>query len=232
MTFHEQRSEQELAASIYPNQVQSTTAPPPKPVPVVQPKGITESRTVDELGAAMYGKPPAAPAPAESAKPADTPAPPKAEVPKEIQELRDQDSARRLYTPQATYRDALPDNLLAEAPDLPAEVQSAVVAEFREMAADFQASTQDVAEVRRAINSVTAPPSTEQRAQWHDEIVERLNAEYGTGAKQALRDAHKLIARDARMVKILNHNGVGDHPDLVLKFARLARTARLNGKLK
>lgn len=75
-------------------------------------------------------------------------------------------------------------------------------------------------------------PSEETRTQWRDQAVQRLNETYGKDAKQALADAAKFVQADPRRARMLDHNGAGDHPDAVLLFARLARQARVQGKLK
>lgn len=233
MTFHEHHSSQEIAASMYPSMEQATTPPPPKPEPPALPEGTVPSRTTAELGEAIYGpKPtPAAQPQAEATKPS-TEQPIQAVVPDEIKELRAQDSARRLYSPQATYREVLPDTIVADVEGIDPKVATVAIAEMREMAADFGASTQDVQEFRRAFNSVPAEITTELRTQWHEQTVERLNAEFGSGAAAALRDAQALVRRDPRMAQMLNQSGAGDHPSLALLFARMARTARSKGKLK
>lgn len=67
---------------------------------------------------------------------------------------------------------------------------------------------------------------------WREEVVTRLNAEFGHGAKQALRDARALIAKDPRWIQMIDRRDAGDHPETVIFFARLAKQARSSGRLK
>lgn len=191
-------------------------------------------------------EPAAQPVPAESAPaadsqpaattdqpaPADPPAYKLAPVPPEVMADRLRDDERRRYSAQGIYGQAIPHGMLDEVPDLPKEFKAEIVEEMREMARDLGASVKDVAEFRAIVNSITQAPTPEQRESWHEQTKARLNSEFGNQATRVLRDAHKFVSRDPRLVAMLNANQLGDHPDVVMKFARLAATARAKGKLK
>lgn len=152
-----------------------------------------------------------------------------APIPEAVQALRDTDSARRLYSPQKTYAEALPlDMIQDEAPD---NIKAASIAELREIAADTGASPQDVIALRSIGSNLPKSTSPEQRAVLHEEAVELLNAEFGQSAAQAFKDAARLVNRDPRLAAIFK-DGLGDQPKAVLIMARLARQARAAGKLK
>ena len=66
------------------------------------------------------------------------------------------------------------------------------------------------------------------------EIILHLSAGGGPAECRwvVARLARAFIAQDPRRAKILDNKGLGDHPDTVLMVARLARQARMQGKLK
>ena len=140
-----------------------------------------------------------------------------------------------MYSPQGTYASVLPDDLWAgdeTAEAIPELVQRAALAELREMAADVAMSNDDVRALQSIARQIPEAPSDADRIAWREQAVTRLNETYGNGAAQAVRDARAFIAQDPRRAKILDNKGLGDHPDTVLMVARLARQARMQGKLK
>nr|WP_315463923.1 hypothetical protein [uncultured Rhodoferax sp.] len=214
-----------LALRMYPSMRPEATEPtaPTPPEPQAQPtEPSTESAPAADSKAAAT----------TDEAPAEAPAYELAPVPPEVLAERVRDHSRRRYSPQGIYGAVLPHSMLDDVQDMPSEVKAMVVEELREMAADVGANLKDVMELRAAMSSVTEPPTNEQRGGWQDEAITRLNAEFGRKATQALADAKKFIRRDPRLVAMLNNNQLGDHPDVVMKFARLAAQARANGKLK
>lgn len=121
----QQRSPSELAEALYGT-----------PDPAARPPSAPQLRTEAELGEAMYGKPPPPPVQqppsdeptqartAEELAEAAYPKPPEPvqldPVPAEVQELRD-GVARRLYSAQDTFRDAIPDADEAQRAELAAQ---------------------------------------------------------------------------------------------------------------
>ena len=158
------------------------------------------------------------------------------EIPDAIRELRDADQSRAMFSPHLTYADSIPDSMLGEfdgISDLPEESQVAIIREAREMAADLGYSQADLTTIQRVERSIReAAPTDDVRADWREQAVQKLNQEFGMGAAQALRDAQALVARDPRLARVIDADGRGDHPDLILTFARLARRARAEGRLK
>ncbi|WP_398307375.1 hypothetical protein [Zoogloea sp.] len=178
-------------------------------------------RTSDERAQeAFYGKPEEVPA---------------VEVPENIKAMREADGLRALYSPQGSYASVLPDDLWAgdeTAKAIPEPVQRAALAELREMAADVAMSHDDVRALQSIARQIPEAPSDADRIAWREQAVTRLNETYGNSAAQAFRDARAFIAQDPRRAKLLDAKGLGDHPDTVLMVARLARQARIQGKLK
>jgi len=236
----------DMASRMYPNQTpdagaQSPAAPaaePPAP-----PVGRFEASHPIDLAARMYPgmvPGPGAQSPVAEGQPAKTePAAPDAaatpaalQIPDEVRELRDADMGRRVYGVKGVFDASLPDDIYADDEGLAPDVKPVVVNELREIAADVGATNADVMSFRRVANSLTQAPTSEQRTAWHDQIVQQLNEQYGDTAAQALADAAKFARRDPRLAAMLAHNGLGDHPEIVLQFARLAREARRAGKLK
>lgn len=160
---------------------------------------------------------------------------PTAVIPENIRAMREADGARQMYSPQGTYASVLPDDLWSSdetAKAIPEPVQRAALAELREMAADVAMSNDDVRALQSIARQIPEAPSDADRIAWREQAVTRLNETYGNGAAQAFRDARAFIAQDPRRAKILDAKGLGDHPDTVLMVARLARQARMQGKLK
>jgi hypothetical protein len=212
-------------------------------------QAVHQSSSLDDMAERMYGP---SPAPAEAAKPIPGTiedmasrmpyaAPETGEgqppafdiqVPDAVLALRGEDAGRQVYGVQDTYRDALPDNLLAQHEDMPEAQQKASIAEFREMVADLGASNEDVISFRRISTTQTEAPTDAQRMEWREQAVQALNEEFGQGASQAYKDAAKFASRDPRWVQMLEDKGLGDHPEIIMRFARLAQQARRDGRLK
>ena len=199
-------------------QPRAPETPNPRSEPAPQPQA---ERTQEERAQqAFYGQPEEVPA---------------VEVPESIKAMREADGARQMYSPQGTYASVLPDDLWAgdeTAKAIPEPVQRAALAELREMAADVAMSHDDVRALQSIARQIPEAPSDADRIAWREQAVTRLNETYGNGAAQAVRDARAFIAQDPRRAKLLDAKGLGDHPDTVLMVARLARQARIQGKLK
>lgn len=162
--------------------------------------------------------------------------PPVIEVPPEVREMREECRARQFFSPQMTFRDAYTEAMIDETEELkglPAETRAAILEEAREIAADAGFSLADINTLRDIDRQIKAnPPTTETRAAWREEAIDRMNREFGNDAAQAMRDARTFIAKDPRFAHALELNGRGDHPETVMTFARLARRARMEGRLK
>lgn len=195
---------------------QTQAAPSSAPAPQPQVERTSDERAQE----AFYGEPEEVPA---------------VEVPENIKAMREADGARQMYSPQGTYASVLPDDLWAgdeTAKAIPEPVQRAALAELREMAADVAMSSDDVRALQSIARQIPEAPSDADRIAWREQAVTRLNETYGNSAAQAFRDARAFIAQDPRRAKLLDAKGLGDHPDTVLMVARLARQARIQGKLK
>lgn len=157
-------------------------------------------------------------------------------IPDNIRAERAADPARSLYDQAAQFRETIDHSALFSNPAVAAqfepEMQHAVVKELANMAADVGMNNSDVRTLRGVFGQVKETPSEETRLQWRELAVQRLNETYGMQAKQAMADAVQFVKADPRRVQMLGINGAGDHPDAVLLFARLARQARGQGKLK
>lgn len=188
--------------------------PPPvlgvTPTPAAAPAGAPPSTqkaipsTTEKIAEALYGQ-----------KPPEVVIP----VPKNIADLREADQNRKLYSPQNAYADALPNNLFDNAEGASDAQKAAAVAELREMAHDVGYQLQDVREFMILMNQ--PPPDAKTVEAWKAEAAKRLGEVYGAGASKALAAAQALVARDPRVAYELQATGLGNHPDVILKFARL-----------
>lgn len=195
---------------------QTQAAPSSAPAPQPQVERTSDERAQE----AFYGKPEEVPA---------------VEVPESIKAMREADGLRALYSPQGSYASVLPDDMMAAdeaVKDIPEPVQRAAISELREMAADLSMSHDDVRALQSIARQIPSKPTEAERITWREQAVTRLNETYGNSAAQAFRDARAFIAQDPRRAKLLDAKGLGDHPDTVLMVARLARQARIQGKLK
>jgi hypothetical protein len=218
----------------------------PAPAPVAQPAPSGES-------ALLYPQAPAAPAPA-SAPPAATPAEalygkdqapetahapaPSAErqlfvdaTPQAVRELRE--AAAKDDPSLAMYADPMSAAVqLFEGAEEMAPDQRAVAAlELTRVAQDNGFDANDLADLTslvpdaRAITAETLPQAEATAA-------ELLNTEFGSKAAQALLDARRLVERDPRVKAMLEHTNLGNHPRVVLQFAKKAARERAAGRLK
>lgn len=173
--------------------------------------------TDEEMQAILYPEP---------EKPA-----PLVEVPSDVQELRGLPE-RRMFDAQSILRDAVPEltaeQCEAEGIDPAVARQGAI--ELREMAADLDLGVLDIRSLRTRAETLRSTPveTITQRAA----AVDALNREFGTGAKQALRDARALVARDPRVARAVEAMGLGDDAETIVMLAKKARSQRVAGKLK
>lgn len=143
------------------------------------------------------------------------------QLPDAVRELRENDDARRLFSPQTTYRDVI------KIDDAWPEENKAAAAEWREIAADVGLSVSDTSELADIIYGTKEIPSAEVLVGWEREALDDLRREYGEkGAQQALADAQRLIARDPRVAYMLEETGLGSHPKFVAHVVRAARSQR------
>lgn len=221
------RTMDELAEAMYgkpvltggdtPAQPDTSTAQPVADQPATD---TPTARTQDEIADAMYAKEPDAPTALD--------------IPADIKAERDADFARSVYSPQVSLADAIPDTI-ADAPALahiPEPTRRAAVAELREMAADMGLGPDKVRSLAALDSLFASPPSAEQRAEWRAQSAAQMKQLYGEAADQMLADVRRYVARDPRRVAMLEHNGRGDHPDVVRILVEQARVARLEGRLK
>ncbi|OJZ17945.1 MAG: hypothetical protein BGP21_06435 [Thiobacillus sp. 65-29] len=156
---------------------------------------------------------------------------PLAEVPPEVQELRDLPE-RRMFDAQSMLRDVVQEltdeQCEAEGID-PSDARQAAV-ELREMAADLDLGVLDVRTLRTRVETLRSTPV--ETITQREAAVDALNREFGSGAKQALRDARALVARDARVARAIEAMGLGDDAETIVMLAKKARSQRVAGKLK
>lgn len=147
-----------------------------------------------------------------------------ATVPEHIAQLRKADPARQMFSPQKQYVDVFGRDTPL---DIDPRVHAAVLAESREIFADFELS--DV-EARDVVGWIRRGEATgEQVDEWNREAEGELRRVYGANADQALADARALAARDPRVGQILD--AFGAPPRIVLLLAEKARSLRGAGAL-
>jgi hypothetical protein len=205
-----------------------------------------QPRTMDELGAAIYGEPktPApSPPPADPPKqsgpmtmdqlaerlyPAPKPPEPEQDLPAAVQALRNAPE-RKLYDPTATYAEA-PLVEALEAYGIPAEQAPAETRAWANVFADAGLTS---AEAREVVTLAAADITPEAAANWRSESEAELAKDLGANWResQAWRDAQALVARDPR-VKAFLDGGLGDSVRVIRTVIRAARDQRAAGRLK
>lgn len=216
-----------VASVLYGSEASGPSMPQPAAVAKAPPAEAAASSqqeatasTPENQAAALYGKPDVA----------------EIQIPDSIKAEREADPARMLYDPAMAFGETINESTLFSDPvaaeQIAPEMQRAVVKELANMAADVGMDNGDVRTLQTVFRHVSEAPSEETRTQWRAQAQQRLSETYGKDAKQALADAAKFVQADPRRARMLEHNGAGDHPDAVLLFARLARQARMQGRLK
>lgn len=148
----------------------------------------------------------------------------KPNLPQGIEEMRNADPDRRMYSAQTAYGSSLPDNLLADVEGIEADTKQAAVREFREIAYDIGADTRQVQEFVNLANRTRAnPPDSKTVVEWQAEAAKRLKQNFGDGADRVFAQAQALVNRDPRVALMLKTTGLGNHPDVVMHFVRLAQ---------
>lgn len=197
--------------------------------------------------AAAPAAPAAAPAPSSEAPTTEAPAAEQLPAGPDVEDLdmkavRD-DPAYRMFGVSEAAR-ALPDNVLdraigeivevdGEAVTLDREMVQTGLAALREMAADLDLTTDDMAAVAEGLNlgeSLLANPEAVIAAR--ERIVETLNAEHGQEAALAARCARAYVAKNPKLANLLERTGAGDSPQAARLIARRALSLHKAGKLK
>jgi hypothetical protein len=213
-----------------------------------QPQAASEQPAPErEPGAGWYDHPtsrpatttaPAEPAPNPEAELAarlyakEQPPEIKIDVPEAIAKLREGNSA--MYAPEMPYEQAITSDDFAD-DGTPAEAKAAVVNELRRMAHDTGIEPIEMREVVNIAKELAAdPPTPETELQWQQAAVKRvmeLNSGDIAAAQRDVDLARQLVARDPRLVKILEATRLGNAPRVIEKFVQLARRERLRGRL-
>jgi hypothetical protein len=190
---------------------QAAAAPAPvaaSPAPAASPE--TADTRVDELYAG----------PAEAAPLA---------VPENIRALRkaSESTADMLYG--ATAVDPVIAGIF-EGAELTVPERKAASVEMTRMARDVGLDQDDLAEMASRAPDVRQL-TPEQVGRNQAEAARMLREAFGDQAAQALADAQKLALRDPRTAALLDKTGLGNDPQTILKFARLAVRERSRGRL-
>ena len=209
--------------------------PPPKPAspapaasaaPAPATTAPAASPATSKASEWLTGSTPRAPATPEQA--------PGPDVPPSIAELRKADSASSLYTPEGMHGQAVREVFDTWIdPMATAEQRTATFRELANITTDIGASHQDLRNFASYVTQLERNPPTEQ--QEHDMQVkcgQVLRERYGADADRMADMARRLVARDPRIAEYLNETGLGNHPDVVLRFVELAQSEQGRGRLK
>lgn len=198
-------------------------APPPAPGP--------GRSTPDAAASATVAAVPSTPLPADSPATSEHTEAPQVEVPESVKALRAESAADTddLVTAPATSAVADFFAPLSETP-LPDAMRQAVEAEATQMTRDLGLDARGLQELLTRGAQVRALEMTPERAQAAAAAL--LQREFGDAHEQALADARKLANRDPRVAQLLRSSNLGNDPETILQFARLAVRQRAAGRLK
>lgn len=146
-----------------------------------------------------------------------------------VQKMRAADPARRMFSPQLTYAEVLPDpeNEPGRAPD---PVMVGAVREMRELMADLGLPPTEVAALRDrslAVRRAGTDQAGQQKAS-----ADALERRFGKEASATLKEARALVARDPRVGKLIESMGLGDDAETIITLAEAARRQKTRGQLK
>lgn len=116
-------------------------------------------------------------------------------------------------------------------PDGTAMTRGQLQAHAIEMARITQDLGMSKADVQDLVAASREPVDEQTFARLTVEAEKKLRDRYGPDADRALEDAKQLVRRDPRVKAMLDQNGLGSNPAVVLKFAELATRQRLKGRL-
>lgn len=152
-------------------------------------------------------------------------------TPYAVQQARNEDSARRMFSATKAYSDSEVDWLLPDAATLSEADRPAVLNELKEVAADYELSASELGQIRNwaSIQKRDKPDAAKQQAEGRKRLAER----YGKHrADQVLEDVRKLVGRDPRFSRLLDNHRLGDDPDLLMMMAEKAQSMRNRGKFR
>jgi hypothetical protein len=155
-------------------------------------------------------------------------------VPDEVARLRAEShgAADTLFADSVEPSIATYLNPLAES-GMPGEVRQAVGGELTRMARDIGLDGAGIGQlIGRGALAEVRDMTPEQAAANRITAMSLLKSEFGDRAEQAMQDATRLARRDPRMAQMLVRSRLGDDPQTILTFARLAARQRGAGRLK
>lgn len=156
------------------------------------------------------------------------------QVPPVVRDLREQDDARKMFSPQNDYRDSGLEDALAGVAEVADDVKAAAAAEYREIFADNGLNTTEARDVVSLARELVANPPDETTQQtWQADGWKDLVRTYGgeKGATEALELAKRLVMRDPRVAQLLDHTRLGNHPRIIKLMVEKARSERSRGRL-
>jgi len=157
------------------------------------------------------------------------------QLPDAVRKLREERGTGQWGSPQNDYRDSGLEAALA-LPEIPAEQQAMVAAEYREIFRDYSMSTSEARDaVSLARDVIASPPDEATQGEWRREAVDQLVRLHGGDEKEAtasLELARAAIARDPRVADLIaRHPGLGDHPKFVMMMVEKGRQEKARGRL-
>lgn len=170
---------------------------------------------------------------------------PEAELPDNIRELRNSPE-RRMYFADTFKSHVDTDAAIAAAsnvidlkqmagidvtPEQFDALKPVVAAEIHKMYADAGLTNEEAQLVEDVIIDVrTNKPTPEVDTANAQTAVQQLVERYGPDAESALADARAFIARDPRLVKVMEMSRAGNDPRMVMLAVEAAHRARLRGE--
>jgi len=204
-------TEQHVASVLFDN-TPSVDAPPQAQEGIAS---ATDEKSAEEI---LFGK---------------EPEPEALPVPANIAKLREGDSP--LFDAREAYNGAIETEDLIDAEDAAPELKAAAVSEFKAMANDLGLAPAEVREVVSLAKTIRAePPTPEAEQEWQQAACKHAVELAGGDLEAAAADlnlARALVARDPRLVQLLESTRLGNHPQVIELMIQKARSERMRGRL-
>ncbi len=144
-------------------------------------------------------------------------------------DINDEDSLyRKLYDPQLSLKESLPDRILDDVLMEPEQREAALqeLAEYRQMAHELSVPAETV-ETLRDLHPQFEHATEGQVADWAEESSSWLVQTYGAAeAGRVIQQTRAYVNSQPGLREFLDYGGRGSHPKVVQAVVELARRAR------
>jgi hypothetical protein len=155
----------------------------------------------------------------------------------QVRAVREADGARELYEDAKAFGKQggiARELVIALHPGAALPQIEQTTAELSSIALDVGLDGNDLSKIAAWSRAYQIEPPTEAAQQAHRRTAQReLRERFGdAGYDDAMSAARALISRDPRLLQLVTEAGLGNRPELLLRFAELGLAARAKGQIK